>query len=1321
MSSSNDRRVGTRRSTHHTDETATAEIPIHQKRRRKGGSRTHAENNPNEEVADVNVVDNTNADQAAFDVPVPTSATTVAASGIDEAVAAGVRMNTDGGGDMSEAAASISSLPPADQRYQQLDPLSALDAAGRKNFVRAQRNESREKRRDDGIAQLLDVEQLVRQQVATLIPGAKQGDRLLSESEVDEKFVLRGNSVRVENPEWTKNQTLRSLLLARQGFVQRQEDEYQRLFRAHRDRFPSDAPRSFELQEERRRRLIADFIPPFTITLLKTSSEVIAINKEWREMEANVISQVFEAFTAFTKTQPGAPAAETVDDGVVAELVRTIVAPVLLRYGAQAQTSTFEDMPLTLERLRFYFFTYLTKAVLRLVSAPTTKKNALPEPPPGDVSASSDNLFASDVNSIGEGFQVDHDTLPTQEDAQLAYYASAIALFANRDYSKWFREWVGEFQMNFPEVVALSSAPSIIEKMRQFVRDVVNEAESRARRTARSPSHPGVPTYFRAAHLVPMREYAERFRTLLFTEIALARINAIVPINDVIDAIRAFLVNETQTTYALFRVVTNDYYEIVNRVRDEELDGALDDAERAMITLRADAIKAQIGQLWREGTKRYEHSPAPSETIKAADDASWAPTNLAYPLDRRRSLLVKSSLQSAVAILAREFDAEAKNVEAASRREALDAHYIDQVIRRDLAQLSFLLNEVLTPLVEAPLALRCNIASRQTIKLAVRLELAPLVASRVVDVDDSFRTASDRAILAELHQQRFACTWYRRGREVGASETVVRQSVLRRINQQDVLVINETGAIDLGIVGVYRAEVQQLDPADETKRVGPIYKSLFAATIDVYARCVRDGVEFLPTKNDNRDRFHGECEWHEHAHTPEFQEQLEDLVTLTSYGVDVLQERIAERTKVSTRQTLDVLPLALARHVRAMSPWGSSTMQHLTALSHQTAVQRHKLFTIDTLVPRFLQRVAAVDLALNGNSRQGLAVLAQAVVDGNGTNLLSMAPEQGAVDDVATFNADVAPQTLLRNKVLGATRATNDADRAHFVGLDKASGGWLAVPFQTLISLLKTPTALALATPREQSYFEKIDADFAMFAHNYRAMRTAQENGENGGWFYVNAAQSVQEQFQKMVTAELAKISLQAIRTLVQTRMHDVIAIGKLFVDERSETELANLLDKNDALPKRDIMRVAPTKLKWRGSHTAHDSQPSMARIDFVQVLSADRLTNRLNLVIVQRGSEPEARGYDYNGLHNLIDTACKRYNGEQAKAAPSQSALEYWAAQAGRAVTIYNYFAFLAERLSEQSFMSAEEIVRRIDAQVYTNITFDPTPISSTLMPRKI
>jgi hypothetical protein len=1240
-----------------------------------------------------------------------------------------------------------------------------------------------------GLAYLVDVEEMVRQGLATLVPGARQGMRLLTENEAKQPFVVRGLSQEVDNPKWKFMQERRGVLLGQKGFIQRQKEKLATLWLERRDPsiFTLEARSKFQ---QRSAEIIDSFGPPRTFTQLKPAFEVRELDALWRKLLGGVIEGLYVEFvlTTVATLEKTLPAAQKATASVLAHvLVDQIVKPVFDRKLAELEKATFEDMPLTQERVMYYFFRYMSAALFRLmnpVQAPTAQqvREAL------DDNINQMSLFPDDdAVELGDVFYVPGDT-EAEKTELLVYFGSVFTLYASPRYRDYFKIWIETLP---PDVIATSLTK--ITDLRGYMNRAIDlNLTQRSTGYGKNPER-----YYRFYDPMSESEVSESFYQLMLHEVALRRARLIKDEVYVAEQFRDFLTSDVGTASlddkTIFFAQTRDFLPILDEVYESEVallfGPAMDvnSAANRLLKSRYDTLVAHIERFGNRGSiARAPHGPldpgsfpfnyepgdpgdpgAPAQPEVLADpgDPNAVPPrpptvarpaiparparpvvppsapsvpysmfDLAYPLDRDLARATIDELITLVRIEAAQFDPVAANERATARRVAVDENYAKRVLDRELAQVDYMLNKVLTEKLEAAAVVQHMIGSHQTIVLVVRLELSPVIAARIQNVPQSSQLATDKEVVRRLERGQFRVKWFHQSPYFavnGGKERELMTDVLDESYSAALRLYTSGDMSDVvALAGIYRAEVQQINPDNGGQVIGEVFKSLYNETVVVFAKCVRDGVVYQPTLNETGEKKHSECKWEENPHNEQFTEELEDLRVLVAYGAAPAKKRRDERRQIGAREEQFLLS-------RGEPPWGSSAEESLTLLYHQSENDKKTMFSFENIVGMYVQRMSQIIAVIAPQygdfgaktARETFLGLAFAQVQyalnqlpgGSDVNLkLESALDQsmvvmpvGASDNVTFLVANKTKTpvelALLFNDMWTArlTNGVRRATTAPAIGLPGGSrtlqhvhidfstfamqNGLADLPFATVLMALRLPAQSILATPREQRFFANALADFLVFDREYRACKRA-------------------ETFRPAVSAEkeLSMMTLTEVRSFIQYHSKTMSARLKdtdVFSDRASLKEFEYLVKTTGALP----FRLG--KREWLGTHSFDSFQPDMAHVRALPASLRDALGNPLTLYVARRGSEPARRYYDYAGLFKMIVDRIKSHNALPPDRVPERVVL---ASGVGQAVTVYNYFAFLAQPEMVQKctlvrFVSAGEIYDKIDHRTgYQNLHFE-------------
>ena len=1278
---------------------------------------------------------------------------------------------TDGGGGGGVAAATTTQTaavplfgaPPGSsgQSIDDRDPASVLS--------------------EPGVARILDVENAVRQHLALLAPDATQGARLIADDISKRKFVVRGLSQRVPNPQRARLDVRRQRLEQQFDYVQRQREEYDRLYVQYGRPAEEMTARIYESELEQRARLefFQSFRAPQALSLAKPPSAAVGeINEHWLTPLANVLKRLDTAYTRSTPYR-------------TAELVRYHVHPIIEQHAAQLRSSSFEDMPLTAELVRLYFDRYIETAYKRVFEPPsTTDVNAAD----ADIMAALDDSLAGDASSLGHAFRA----TDQHSAVMLAFYSSVLAVHANRDYKIWLQQWIAKNPDAADDADPDRKARKLVAlaAVEEFVAKVIDTAERQAREEQ---------PFSRAVRALSIDEYAAAFARLVRYEVAQHRADNLRSETSLAQEFDDYLQAPALHPKPFPRAILND----MPREVWDDLDAALlrarrrlpDDVnEQARLDARYNAALDAIAEVVPAGRRVYAHSPIDSESAvfaatpalstvdfsalvvealkgddridisalpdadvnaivdarareadaAANDDADrnaiaeraralkerieavwpaalnyaeyrthvsdrWTPLNLAYLIDRDLTERAKKDISAEISVLWPMFDVEATHAKADLRRLAFDNLYANQRLITELSQVRYLLDHVLSDTVERPLDIERLVYDSSPLVLEARLDLAPELAARIMYVPERDRPKADKqalTALAELDASSFVLEWLKRPHGA-ADERVIATVTLpaQRTARLDLLggrhYMHAQPEHLLDVAGDYRARVWQLDARGN--RVGQPFESLYTARVRMVAECVRDGARFVPVIGSSGAAQHRECVWQPNPADATHYRDVCALDALVRRGLDEY-ERIR-----SPPATFDDLELP---------PWGASDPEHLMALVQLGEQRIRALFTFEAMIGAFVARFAKRVRA----RRRQLQLLPSSDLELLGAVVIEEAAQHSAVDALAEIGA--LPSDL-DTRLRPTQKGSGDAD-IETVGRAQTNARALTnsepqlqighflrsvrdVPLPSLMAALRHPLVVEYQTGRERRFFRKVAVECAALADMYRTGVAANEripiHPTQPGY-----STALTARFDAQINAELGEMGADATLNGV-VRYYPAIADGT-FYDTDSDAEFRCLILNMPTYGSPDTPTPPNHEGFWFAAHSFETNQPQLAALtkSAATFVSADGVEFAASIALKRRGSEPIGRGYDYHGLHQTLEQRVRAYNEAAAgRARASSQELQTAMNDAGRAVTVYNYFAFLAPTLPAGNFITAGDIERRLLNDYYADVRFPPTPFERT------
>lgn len=1148
-----------------------------------------------------------------------------------------------------------------------------------------------------GAARVIDTEELVRRQISQLAPGARQGQRLLADgSSADAQFVLYGLSQQAPNPKFIEKASMRKGLDEQRKYIVMQRNVYDRLFYNLAPMNP-DLLRAFDAE---RIAYMNGFKPPQALALIVPDAVRAERSAYYRKALSDVANELLATYLdgKTLGTRHLAPL-----------LVNYHARPVVLRRLEQLRHGDYSDMPVTLELLKRYFVDYMTAAYNRLVSLARQG-----DAPQLELSVVADDEFVGDdLTSLGRAFTATYEAAPI-----LVHYASVLTLNASRTYTSYFDEWKSAQKFS-AAVEADATHKSALAQLEEFVKNMIRTYDTYQSQSVGTP-------YFHANRPLSINDYKEDYRRLLTLEIAQHRADNLYDTQRLMNALVAYFSARAGVEFdqALLLDAPLQFPRILADARRTTLEFVADDDadQRAAIETRYDAALAALRNLWPNypDDPRSAHGPidlptAETVTIESNDNNvpprtvvdQFSPYDLSYPLDIGLTELAKSAIDAELQPLRTAFDPAVATADANRRRDALGSLYINRVLAKELSQAEYLLRRVLSETVDVPLVVNRMVYDTSELALEVHLELAAQLASRIdyVPADDRATVGLDteaKQALAKLQSTEFAVEWYHRPLHAPAERLIATTRLRSGTNVARIVLIGAGSSTDnagaiIEIAGTYRAVAIE---SGSNKR----YDSKFAATVNVYAECVRDGKRFVPTFGTaaatQAIRTHGQCVWAPIPPDDAYVDRLLALKTLVTRGVAEYRKYTrAPRNSADTAGD------------PCVPPWGSSAPQRLRQLALKSDADIDALFTVPHVLGLFIARFAA-------NTRR----LSASVVPSNDLQAFVQTVQlytrsYSASNDVADVIAQARGLDETADKSIFVLRGAavllqtmQPADSRELQTSALAFGtSVLDAPFGPLLQLLQTPFASIFQTGRERRYVRKLRGDYDSFVRLYLCKRAAAHNIE----LDASAPNYSDAAIKYMLERFNADVESMRVDDIYRATICDDFRMRDLFVDVASRSELRGLID---SLPRSATQTVQQQNVEvaslvasetWKGNHSYASPHPDLLVVSqsYEQVPSTGLPRS---LVVVQRGSEPLNHGYDFGALFAAVEYSVNQYNATARSNAPS----EEWYNEAGRQVTIYNYFAFLAPAQPSGAFVDEPTLRQRIANGVYQHVAqFVPTP----------
>ena len=974
------------------------------------------------------------------------------------------------------------------------------------------------------------------------------------------------------------------------------------------------------------RRLAEQFVPQPTV--LKPASVSRALNELWRDMLTSELramrARYFDATAAamrrYAVPDSAARAAEHADS-IAEQYVVALVDPFLRRQLAIIEHSNYDEMPILWSTLRDLFDSYLTRAA-RYLNTPADERRDTP---------------------IDNG----------DDDRELScFMANVLETYAQPEF---LRVWLPAWLARNPQPARVSSA------LTNYVKKIV------AYRQRQFESDAAATNYLR--FYIPMTEDDARkaYRKLITSDIALGR--ARVAAN--VDFVRKSIIEYFNNPHAIFLeppwlafMLPSTFFEFIDllnsaaqidiaetyRISPTDTDAQKDQMTEGFLvaTARLDEHVRQLEQrLALYGVVRARHNSiaphGPADGIETRVDSgdAWSSFDLSFPLNPTTSSAQIDQLVAVVARTSEEFNADAQQTRAHNVRRAIDRDYTLKLIERRQAELEYQLDELTSPIEQTPQRVVYNVNSGEQVELRVEIALSPQLERRILSMSDSLLEPDERAAPDVLVTSRFRFDWYfkRAGNDVtpNVPEVLVRSTLGERgvlvdtyplFNATDATagVSGATSALLARIrhaltrAGVYRVEVRRLEE-DAAPEDAIVYRSLFQATVQVVARCMRDNALFEPHASGD-GALQNACCWQQALPSPDYENYLKELVTLVEHGPQAHKNLIESRARAGLGfwEGLATQVASVGRRLTLpLPPWGLSTPTQLMLVSQEPRDSLLQRFTFEAIYTRFRRRVGqflAYVLLVNerlanllptssnytedelfnlylGSTLKNAAVASAlreaaargGIFDANG--VLTTSEERRANMPNKLTIGKIVTMAARTIESVGAPLARRVPPTDNSTNASQASGSVLtiarAVPTpvddESMVAVLQRlahPFAQMMMTERERSFFSSVERDFDSLRGVYRrhlrtdvwrrsleceqtgGLRHRREHGEPSDLSPVDTVLSVEEDV--CIDDELGRMTATQVARLVAEDTDDFALFRKMFVDVQSIGDYDRLL-----------------------------------------------------------------------------------------------------------------------------------------------------------------
>lgn len=753
------------------------------------------------------------------------------------------------------------------------------------------------------------------------------------------------------------------------------------------------------------------------------------------------------------------------------------------------------------------------------------------------------------------------------------------------------------------------------------------------------------------------------------------------------------------------------------------------------------------------------------DTNEYVDDPAWDMFDLSHPLDVDTVARDEPGLASDIAWLETQLNGAQLSAQARRLRSVLTVGYAEKLAQSELLRVEFALHQLARRTVPVPLDLPVPLlGAPQTLEFAVRLELRPEIELMLRKPPGV--ALNDRAVQLRdaLRNTAFTVDWYFKPSLDAGTRRYRAGQPERLVASTDVGALDIDGGRQATIrvptsndgshAGLYWATVRAPDDNDA------FLARSFTACVRAIACCARDNVQYeLGTQR------YGDCKWTEQARDPSLRDEIEEWRALVERGTAAHEQLLARRQRTG-RQPSDRLywppwgddsePLLLAaldrirdnggtefgyestvgrilhrlaEQVRALPFAGASEAANLSDLELATLLG-------DNTVSNTSVWFAAQTLYIERAANDAFVEPALRHTDG------PVPPEPRALDDadqVADARARRAAmagsdaQQLTCTEQLVIDLPAGAVTPLRFGGRLPASA-LMRLPIVSVLALLRTPLVWRQLTWRERRYVEHVRARLSAFCSRV-AVRLRREllysaSQRDQTWWSLRTAPAYSgaEALEREIESRLAALSPDAI---VLEERDEPNTIHDMLTDSATRAEfdalvhtrlvrtglLANIrsthrhpftgewLHKQRLVPR---AQLAPTdfaidacpvgaaeRSAWTDEHDPDSTQAQPYRI----AISAG-----LGATVLQRGSMPAGKFYDFNGLHNIIEAVAHHYT-TLARTEPRDLDAERTTEEHLRNLVLaYNYLAFVAPPAHDFRHITGAEIAERVGAQDQTN-----------------
>lgn len=443
------------------------------------------------------------------------------------------------------------------------------------------------------------------------------------------------------------------------------------------------------------------------------------------------------------------------------------------------------------------------------------------------------------------------------------------------------------------------------------------------------------------------------------------------------------------------------------------------------------------------------------------------------------------------------------------------------------------------------------------------------------------------------------------------------------------------------------------------------------------------------------------------------------LDSAEEFGYEAALERILRRIGAQMR----ALPGATAATALAA---GRSNLDLLLLLADtETDESDGEFFVLQTLFAQHSASGAFIDPAARQSDSQPPAAVPAFDEESAAARLVDARARRATLPALQRREAAPPLSSSLPRNVVAVPRFESEQPLS-------AGAAAAHLPLATVLTLLMSPLVWPNLTWRERRFFEHVRARFDRFAatltRRWSAELLAAACTGDQPWWKARDPVAGEAAMQAEIWRRLAALTPDSLHmdardedrvgeilvdralrhefdALVESRLirPGLVSVYEHTVRDRlsgylqthrtlapaSSGDLASLFQRNGS--------VAALRQEWLDVHSHETNQPSVYQI---------AIERGRHAAVVQRGSEPCGKYYDFTGLHNIITNLVVRYNALAASDDnDAEKDLAYIETVLGDLELLYNYLAFVAGIPSNRRVVSGAQLLALVTTDSAQNI----------------